>query len=343
VGQFRFLLALVVLVSHSGLAPESLSRTAVGLFFLISGHLMQLTLDRNYRSDFGRIEIGKFYFNRVLRIYPLYWLALIVTAIFFPVYFADKTQNQHLGAIFLDYQSAGSVIGPAWTLPYEITYFALAPFVYYLGWKLAVIVSFGAVLIHLDFKIRMFLELLHPFAWGVSGSGAVAQAICLFAVGASTYQFKNFGSTLLIHQNLRKIIFGLFSVGCATMLASNWLYSREISFAFWETHSRVVNSLAILLTVVALSSWDGGESKMGKVLGQLSYPLYLLHWPLIQLILPKTAIAPYLRNFAKRFYLADYLLMTILVAIFSIAAGSIWLQIEKRMINPRRRAHLISN
>ena len=125
-GYIRFSLAVLVLISHTGLASESLSRTAVSLFFVLSGFLMQLTLSANY-APLTSNSMGRYFSNRFLRIFPLYWISLLVIAITNFSYFQSQTSESFFGVLVLDHQSAGKVIGPAWTLPYEITYFLLAP------------------------------------------------------------------------------------------------------------------------------------------------------------------------------------------------------------------------
>ena len=78
-GVLRVLLALSVLSEHSSpifgihLIPGFI---AVELFYVISGFYMGLILAEKYT---GRDEWRTFYVNRVLRIYPIYFLVLAVT------------------------------------------------------------------------------------------------------------------------------------------------------------------------------------------------------------------------------------------------------------------------
>lgn len=92
--------------------------------------------------------------------------------------------------LVLDHQSAGKVIGPAWTLPYEITYFLLAPLLTLLSLRWFSIVSIVAILNFVDWRFSEISLLLRPFAWGVSGGSVAAQAIMLFILGAFVYRIK---------------------------------------------------------------------------------------------------------------------------------------------------------
>jgi peptidoglycan/LPS O-acetylase OafA/YrhL len=78
-GSFRFLLALLVLVSHASgflseqLAPLGLGNIGVLLFFVVSGFVICEALDLFYGSSATR-----FLLNRCLKIFPAYWAALAI-------------------------------------------------------------------------------------------------------------------------------------------------------------------------------------------------------------------------------------------------------------------------
>src|SRR5260370_1566559 len=77
-GIFRLWLASVVLLSHApyGVAGQPLfGATAVSSFFVVSGFYMQLLLSER----FGVGAAVDFYASRLLRIFPLYWLALFLS------------------------------------------------------------------------------------------------------------------------------------------------------------------------------------------------------------------------------------------------------------------------
>lgn len=74
-GVLRFLLALSVAVAHTG-GPFLLfdSRCAVQVFYIVSGFLIQMILERKYRDN-----VALFYSNRALRIYVPYICVLGMT------------------------------------------------------------------------------------------------------------------------------------------------------------------------------------------------------------------------------------------------------------------------
>lgn len=82
-GILRLFLAISVVVAHTG-APFGVemmpSFAAVRLFFIVSGFYMSLVLSGKYE---GRDQIWVFYTNRFLRLYPAYFIAvLLMTAVY---------------------------------------------------------------------------------------------------------------------------------------------------------------------------------------------------------------------------------------------------------------------
>jgi len=80
-GLIRVLLAISVLITHSEpiLGMRFLNGdAAITCFYMISGFLMALILSEKYTST------RAFYINRALRIYPPYWVAMLLS---FAVYY----------------------------------------------------------------------------------------------------------------------------------------------------------------------------------------------------------------------------------------------------------------
>lgn len=163
-GIFRLFLALsVVLVHCQGLRGQIFftGGDAVKLFFAISGFYMTLVLSTKYKTN-----LRDFYINRILRIYPIYWVCLAMDLIFilhtrniqewhtlaWPeflyvgfaniflfgqdwMYFVhtDATGHFHLGPIetiqhfYGTTPSCFTMEGQAWTLGLECTFYLLVP------------------------------------------------------------------------------------------------------------------------------------------------------------------------------------------------------------------------
>src|SRR4051794_12200737 len=82
-GTVRTVLALLVALSHMAAADAAANHPltggammAVNLFFIISGFYMALILQTRYARD-----VRTFYIARALRLYPFYWVVVLVTLI----------------------------------------------------------------------------------------------------------------------------------------------------------------------------------------------------------------------------------------------------------------------
>ncbi|HZG00564.1 MAG TPA: acyltransferase [Chitinophagales bacterium] len=79
-GLLRLLLEISVLASHSGqilFFQFPVGSTAVRIFFMISGFYMALILDKKYLRLTNGYRL--FITNRFLRLYPIYWIVLLLT------------------------------------------------------------------------------------------------------------------------------------------------------------------------------------------------------------------------------------------------------------------------
>jgi peptidoglycan/LPS O-acetylase OafA/YrhL len=88
-GLLRILLAICVLCAHSSKIANLNwigGKTAVEIFFVISGFYMQLVLQEKYTPEkLGLSWVKKFYLARYLRLYPVYILG-VITSIAFALY-----------------------------------------------------------------------------------------------------------------------------------------------------------------------------------------------------------------------------------------------------------------
>ncbi len=96
----------------------------VDLFFVISGFVMVLVS----RGRFQRPqEVKRFIFNRLARIYPLYWMYFFITlGVFFVMpQWVNSTHGQPdiLGAFFLLPSERVSLVMVAWTLTFEVWFY----------------------------------------------------------------------------------------------------------------------------------------------------------------------------------------------------------------------------
>lgn len=184
----RFFAAFAVVLFH---AHQALSRgiadhpaalaylfgvgaSGVHVFFCISGFVMIYT---SFCHDAGPFTPGDFLLKRVLRIYPIYWLCAAAYVLFHLAANSPYVLGpvEVLGALLLVPDHAAAIIGPAWTLAFEM-YFYLCFCVFMLaGLRIGLIamsaffsvfIALGAALPQLALPPVMTNSLLMEFVAG---------------------------------------------------------------------------------------------------------------------------------------------------------------------------------
>ena len=284
-GVYRFILALVVAISHLDLESSNWyqkdiysftsllnldSSNAVNIFFLVSGFIIALTFSKNYQNTNFIIRSSNFYINRILRIYPLYLLSLIL--VFLDSYFLNiislPEDNPFLKYdlfrnIIIIFHEKGSYINSvAWTLDFELRWYLMIPFIFFLKelWNKNIKLNYFIIFI---FVTYIFVELFYLYNDKEILDGNYKK---VFILGETLFYFI-FGYLIFeIFQKVRvyatkKYYFiGLISILVAFVLP----ITPVIIFYFI--------SIYFCMTI-------NYSNKIDKILGDLSYPVYILHLP----------------------------------------------------------------
>lgn len=297
-GIFRFILATCVIVAHIWNPSNGLSIIggyAVYGFFILSGYLM--TLVTNTKYGFTSSGIKKFLMNRGLRIYPTYWLSVAITLLlillfgqlalseFHPKLLLPSTPYDLFSNLFIfglaktGFLSLHSVIlsPPAWALEIELTFYifigiCLGKKRYFKPWLITTI--------SLIVGLKLVFHVVSSFtgkAYGFS-YGSLMYASLAFCLGALIFHYQE-----QIAQFKKKIplpdivlILGLSLTWIASLL---WL--RPIS----STLGFLANTVIMFLFIIYLMSVQNRQLKpIDKTLGDLSYPMYLLHYQIAFII-----------------------------------------------------------
>lgn len=233
----------------------------VHIFFVISGFIMVLTNCAPGRP----YDAFRFFKRRLLRIYPIYWLcALAYVAVHAAIgqpY--NVPPGDFVGALLLWPDDSARLIGPAWTLSFEMYFYICFGFAMMLGLTRGLIVL-GAV-----FVAAIALGQLFPDDKGLALSLASNPLLLEFLVGAAI--------GWLAHAGWLPLRWGpaLTGLGIALFVAGIAIgYDRVASAVSWGVPSALV--------VFGLVTWEtrSGASpavrRLGK-LGDSSYVLYLIH------------------------------------------------------------------
>lgn len=121
ISSLRGLLVFLVFFSHLTVLPIHkdlmfiIGRIGVAGFFLISGYLAVTSLERR--------SVKQFLMNRFFRIYPIYWLLLLITFMLTDGHTVKELLwNVTLFEEFVGYEA---MIGSAWMLPIMVIFFVM--------------------------------------------------------------------------------------------------------------------------------------------------------------------------------------------------------------------------
>jgi peptidoglycan/LPS O-acetylase OafA/YrhL len=284
-GVWRTALALCVVAFHLLNIPV-IGEYAVFSFFVLSGFLMTTIMHESYGYDIsGR---RRYALNRFLRIYPSYWVVAALTLAV--VYFCGETfvrsyKNEifipnHASSIFYNVilmfprlfpdDVMPRLSPPTWALTVEITY--------YIAIGIGISKTRGITLIWLAASVVYVLatfafHLGHRYRYAAIPAGSLP-----FAIGSCVYFYKD-----VIIRQLDRVSLNLLPIA-AGFLALYVVFS----IAAYLGHSRIaemglyidVAAAALLLVRLYFDGVPGLPRWLDKLVGDYSYPIYLLHWPL---------------------------------------------------------------
>lgn len=301
IGFLRWLMAFAVIFSHAGplagfygghdlgtqiSTEQSLGGVAVAGFFFLSGFLIT-------KSRMGRSSTARFFWRRILRIFPAWFFVLILTAyVLAPIaynhengsmdgfwdsatespftYFSNNMWlplNQHniagMGESlpFFTLHGGYEWNGSAWTLAFEFT---------------------GYILVGV---LGMIGALTHRVIGGIVAGGIIALAMMQwFGMGALTNLGPVFGDyrfLLLMAPYAFGILFALYAdkipidnrLAIACALIAVWTYGK----GGWLVIGQYAFCYVIMwfsIKVQFLKNWDKH--------GDYSYGIYIIAWPLMQ-------------------------------------------------------------
>jgi peptidoglycan/LPS O-acetylase OafA/YrhL len=288
-GAWRLVLAWLVVADHTagltGIAGNlGMGKIAVATFFFISGFLMPLTFDTHYRAYGTRVGSRKFYVNRFLRIYPIYWASLAVTLLavlaYGPTLMEHATTLRDLTQV-RTYLSNALLLGlnqtrawggdfrfnpPAWTLDVELQYYVLVPFILWMTvWNrrlmTALLTVFGGVSIYLFFYPVGLLDIDRSLlAWS-----------SFFLLGYAFY----LSPRLQLLARCKPLLAIAIAIALLVMRFSAHL---NVVHLFATFACMIVSAYLLVLQK------NRGFGPLDRLLGDLSYPTYILHWICTQLI-----------------------------------------------------------
>ncbi|GAA3760706.1 acyltransferase family protein [Salinactinospora qingdaonensis] len=294
----RAVAVLLVVVYHLNEEAVPGGYIGVDVFFVISGFLITTMLLREARRD-GRISLANFYVRRIRRILPAATVVLLATGIgaFFllPSTRLESTavelaaaagyvENLFLAEQAVDYLAAENAASPVqhfWSLAVEEQFYLLWPLLF-VGWAASggrlrrhrTLLGATLLIIAASFACSLWLTSSDPGRayflpqtrmWELATGGALAVALTGWNVP----------------QRLRP---ALAWAGLAAIAVPAWIYSGATAFPGHAAALPVLGATAVIAAGHHGGRWSAHallSSPPARFLGDISYALYLWHWPII--------------------------------------------------------------
>jgi peptidoglycan/LPS O-acetylase OafA/YrhL len=299
----RAFAAALVVIYHAGITSGGY--IGVDIFYVISGFLITGLLLRELEKS-GTLALKAFYLRRVKRLLPTSFFVLAVTGIT-AWYLYPATMRADLGR---DIAAAGIYISnylfAFWQMDYQN-----------LGAVPPVVIHYWSLAVEEQFYLFWPFIILALFKTG--GRRRVAQGITVITVMSFLFS---------LYQTSVEPIWAFYSLptrawelGVGALLlfiptrirfSPNYLWIALAlliygTFAFRDSTpfpgtAALVPVIATAIAIAAVNSWPRplnlvGKHRLTQWLGEISYPLYLWHWPL--LVIPSVYLGRNLNIFER--------------------------------------------
>jgi peptidoglycan/LPS O-acetylase OafA/YrhL len=279
-GIYRTLLALFVVIGHL-FGPGQLGTYAVFGFYVLSGYLMTFIMHHNYGYHLeGR---KRFVINRLLRIYPPYYMAILISIVLLWVFGDQVTQFkstiympsnfwEYMQNIFLVFppRAEPRLSPPTWALTIELFYYACICWGISKSKKITWFWLVGSVL--------FTIFLLWTKAPWVERYFTISAASLPFSMGAIIYHYKDELSKWFKQLKLNNPLMwmGLMCLNFLTFYSIETI--TDIPVTLWVGFYINLIILACLLIVLLEFKSEKISRKVDSTIGNYSYPIYLVHY-----------------------------------------------------------------
>jgi len=284
----RFFLAFVVLAEHltsftTYTGPMIVIKQlgafeAVLGFLLISGFSIGKSILKNESAYFKR---------RIRRIYPVYVAGMIIAYLVAQSPFTAQLafililNMVFLNQVFVNTSFAGI---PAWTLALEVWLYMLAPVLLKLSYKTLIVIiylSFACYCLYTCGRTLFHWPYYAGTIWGINLLLLSFIWIAGFSLAVFKNKFNNISYHIIIllgiHLLLTYVIQILFRIKHHEI---TMLFNQDIWGFFGEALCLFITFNAVVLNRIFIPI--GAKAKIVfNQLGNISYPLYITHWPVL--------------------------------------------------------------
>ena len=276
-GILRTILAVNVILLHIFNVP-ALGNFSVTFFFMLSGFLMTLVVNEKYGFTVKGFFV--FWLNRILRLYPLYWVVLLCTVgVLMMSSGLTKHPHMYLPSSLIEWGSNLTmvyanivpsrihprIIPPSWAISNELVYYLLIS----LGISRTKTRSVIWFLISVLYFIYTYLFYdLDTFRYG-----AIPAASLAFSIGAVLYWYKEKLPIILKSKSITVLLM-------LTAFYLNGIYNKEIQYYLIKDISIYMNLIIsfFLINTLYKVKTSNRLRKIDNYVGLYSYPFYIFHY-----------------------------------------------------------------
>jgi peptidoglycan/LPS O-acetylase OafA/YrhL len=283
----RALAAILVLLFHAELVGGGY--IGVDIFYVISGYLITGLIVREIEES-GSLNFKAFYLRRIKRLLPTSFSILMVTALT-AWYFYPGTMRDELGRhIFAAAVYVSNFLFAFWQMDYQ-NLNAIPP----------VVVHFWSLAVEEQFYIFWPMIVLAAFKFGGRKNlfkviGAITAASFVFSLylteASPIWAFYSLptrawelgiGALLLAIPKKYKLSVAYPWIALLLITYASFFYTDKTPFPGTAAIAPVLGTAA---AIASISSWPRilnffSNLRVTQWLGEISYPLYLWHWPLL--------------------------------------------------------------
>ena len=269
-GMFRMLLALIVVLHH--FSRVGLGDAAVCLFFALSGYWISIMWEAQYVR--AKQKYLTFLVSRFWRLIPTFGLCSLVVFFLNPDFIPQNYISFLPNIMIIGYRYLEFLpLVPAWSLDVELQFYIVFPLIYVLYQK-----ATKKVMITLLSGWTASSVLLLYYQGGAVMTASFPQLLTFFMIGIATARWKWKPSQATALASLGLVAaFLLLAISLPTlreMVLGG--VNQTANFAYNPIFNIV---LAIMAVPYAISTVYNTSTKTDRALGDLSYVVYLMHWP----------------------------------------------------------------
>lgn len=340
-GTYRTLLAIMVVFLHLGGVPV-IGGYAVFGFYILSGYLMTFIMQNNYGYD--RTGLSKYAMNRILRIYPIYWISCLISLILIIYFGNDTTLAFHYAIsmpddlesifrnLFLYFPGRESprLTPPSWALTVEIFYY--------------ICIGLG---ISRSRRLTTYWFIASVIYTIYVNMAALGWSYKYFSIAAASLPFST-GALVFHYQEELKHASGRLASGLIApvfifiLIGLNWwsglLLGTQKGVSFY------INYLLCAFMIIAL--FDKRKlpfisKRFDKAMGDFSYPVYLIHYQVGLVVMIFMNLNGF--DIARPSLILAYLSLPVIFLVAWIMTISIERPIELIRSKVKAKAHVVEN